>query len=100
MAKDGKFDRFIDIIFISVDDPQIQKIIGKRGKEVLDFAEELGVKLAKTVNRRDITIMDKKLNLACHFGKGIKSCGNFRQHMGYKPFLFDFGNRLATFNYR
>ena len=77
LAKDGKFDRFIDIIFISVDDPQIQKIIGKRGKEVFEFAEELGIKLAKTVNRRDITIMDKKLNLACHFGKGIKSCGNF-----------------------
>jgi antitoxin component YwqK of YwqJK toxin-antitoxin module len=80
IAKEGKFDKFIDIVFMIVNDPQIQKILNKRGKEILEFAEETSIKLATTVNRRDITIFDKKLNLACHFNKGIKSCGNYNEN--------------------
>lgn len=79
IAKDGKFNQFIDILFLPINDPQIQRLIGGRSKEVIKFAEELGIKLANTVNRRDLTIMDKKLNLACHFNKGIKSCGNYNE---------------------
>ena len=80
LAKDGKFDQYIEIMFMTVNDPNIQKIISRRGKDLVTFAEDLGIKLATTVNKRDITVLGKTINLSCHFGRGIKSCGNYNEN--------------------
>ena len=80
LAKEGKFERYIEIIFMTVNDPTIQKIVNRRGKELVEFAEELGIKLATTVNKRDIKVLDKTMNLSCHFMRGIKSCGNYNEN--------------------
>lgn len=80
LYKEGYFPRLIELMFVGINDPKIQKSITRNQKELLEFLEWTSVHLATTVNKREIEVEGKKLTLPCVFSKGEKRCGEYDEN--------------------
>jgi len=82
LYKEGYFPRLIDLLFLKINDPKVQTSIRKNEKEILEFIDWSRVKLASTVNKREIEANGKKMTMPCMFSRGEKSCGEFEDKKG------------------
>lgn len=77
VMKENYFPRLIELLCLNFNTPKVQSIIKKNSNSISKFVIWTKDNLPKTINKRDLTINGKTINLPCIFANGEKKCGEY-----------------------